>query len=309
MPKTISPERILYEDESLLVVNKLSGELVVAADGEGKDPLYDFIHKTHPGLRVVHRLDFATSGVLVFAKGAEVVKNIRESKFKDWKKTYRTIVAKPMKDKFGTITRKLPARTKDELVDAVTHYRVLELFPHATYIEVDIDTGRKHQIRQHLQFIGHPLVNDAQYGDPRIDRAFKKHHKYRRFFLHACKLVFPHPITGKVLTVTAPLPKAFEEVLKELEGTKGKVISLGKVKKERRGRTHGGQEDTTVGKGRRMRGENKQGKTSSRSKAGKVHVPAKVMIGGKLSKESRGRVGTSGKVRAPAKTPFRKARS
>ncbi len=228
MPKTISPDRILYEDEHLLVVNKLAGELVVAADGEGKEPLYDFLHKNYPGLRVVHRLDFATSGVLVFAKGADVVKQIRESKFKDWKKTYRTIVAKPMPNKVGTINRKLSARTKDELVDAVTHYRVLDVFPHTTYVEVDIDTGRKHQIRQHMQFIGHPLINDPQYGDPRLDRAFKRYHKYRRFFLHAFRLSFPHPITGKELTITAPLPKAFLDLLQELQATKGKTIVIPK---------------------------------------------------------------------------------
>jgi RluA family pseudouridine synthase len=216
MSKDISPDRILYEDEHLLVVNKLSGELVVAADGEGKEPLYDFLHKTRPGLRVVHRLDYATSGVLVFAKSADIVTKIRENKFKDWKKTYQTLVAKPMKNKMGTINWKLPARTREELVDATSHYRVLELFPHASFVEVDIDTGRKHQIRQHMKHIGHPLLLDSIYGDPRMDRAFKKHHKFRRFFLHASRLSFPHPVTGKEITVRAPLPQSFERVLGEL---------------------------------------------------------------------------------------------
>lgn len=219
-PKTISSERILFEDDDLLVVNKLSGELVVAADGEGKEPLYDFMHKTRPGLRVVHRLDYATSGVLVFAKNADTVKLIRESKFKDWKKTYRTLVAGQMKNKLGTITRKLPARTRDELVDAVSHYKVLDSFPHATFVEVQIDTGRKHQIRQHLKFIGHPLLLDPLYGDPRIDRVFKRKYKYRRFFLHAVKLEFPHPVTGQTISVTAPLPKAFDDVIGKLRTTK-----------------------------------------------------------------------------------------
>lgn len=221
MSKTISPDRILYEDEHLLVVNKLAGELVVAADGEGKEPLYDFLHKNYPGLRVVHRLDFATSGVLVFAKGADVVRAIRESKFGGWKKTYRTLVAGRMKNRTGTINRKLPARTRDELVDAVTHYHVLDLFPHATFVEVEIETGRKHQIRQHLKFIGHPLLLDPLYGDPRVDRAFKRRHKYRRFFLHAAKLSFPHPVTGKEIAVSAPLPKAFDQVIQQLRSERG----------------------------------------------------------------------------------------
>lgn len=222
MTKDISPDRVLYEDEHLLIVNKLSGELVVAADGEGKEPLYDFLHKTRPGLRVVHRLDYATSGVIVFAKGADVVTKIRESKFKDWKKTYRTIVAGNMKNKFGTIVRKLPARTRDELVDATSHYRVLDMYEHTTFVEVDIETGRKHQIRQHLKFIGHPLVLDPVYGDPRIDRAFKRKHKYRRFFLHAYSLTFPHPITGKEVHIKAPLPKAFEQLLEQLRKGAGR---------------------------------------------------------------------------------------
>lgn len=221
MPKTISPDRILYEDEHLLVVNKLAGELVVAADGGDKEPLYDFLHKSYPGLRVVHRLDFATSGVIVFAKSAAVVKVIRESKFKGWTKTYRTLVAGRMKNRTGTINRKLPARTKSELVDATTHYHVLDLFAHTSFVEVEIETGRKHQIRQHLKFIGHPLVLDSLYGDPRVDRAFKRRYKFRRFFLHAFKLSFPHPITGDVLTVMAPLPAAFDRVIHQLRADRG----------------------------------------------------------------------------------------
>lgn len=313
MLKTIAKERILYEDEHLLVVNKLAGELVVAAPDKeegviGKsEPLYDFVHKSYPGLRVVHRLDFATSGVLVFAKGAEVVKRIRDGKFKDWKKTYRTIVAKPMKNKFGTINRKLAARTKDELVDAVTHYRVLELFSHATYVEVDIDTGRKHQIRQHLAFIGHPLLNDPQYGDPRLDRAFKRHHKYRRFFLHAYRLSFPHPITGKEITIMAPMPKAFEEVLLELKQTKGKIINIGKVHKEKRSsRTSA---TTRSKKGRRGSSKN----DASTSEWVKVDKNGKVAENFKTKKIARrARVSPSkprsaaGKPRIGARKPTRR---
>lgn len=215
--KDIHPDRILYEDDHLLIVNKLSGELVVAADGEGKQPLYDFLHQSRPGLRVVHRLDYATSGVLVFAKSADVAKTIREGKFNNWHKTYRTLVAGRLKNPSGTIDRKLPARSAKELVPATSHYRVLAMYPHASYVEVDIDTGRKHQIRRHMQFIGHPLLLDPIYGDPRIDRGFKKHHKYRRFFLHASKLRFPHPVTGKEIVVEAPLTQAFEKVLTELQ--------------------------------------------------------------------------------------------
>ena|SRR3989344_641020 len=212
----IHKDRILFEDEHLLIVNKLGGELTVAAGGEGKTPLYDFLHKSRPGLRVVHRLDYGTSGVLVFAKSAEVVRDIREKKFAGWKKTYRTLVAGSMDRREGTIRTPLPARTKAELVPAVSHYKALEVFRHASYVEVEIETGRKHQVRLHMKAINHPLLLDPVYGDPRLDRAFKRHHKYRRFFLHAHRLAFPHPVTKEPLTIEAPLPQAFENVLEEL---------------------------------------------------------------------------------------------
>ena len=212
----INPDRILYEDEHLLIVNKLAGELVVAADGGGKLPLYDFLHKNYPGLRVMHRLDFGTSGVLVFAKDAESLKRVRESKFEGWIKRYRMIASGHMEQKVGSIRKPLPARTHKDLVDAVTHYTVLKTFRDASYVETQIETGRKHQIRQHMKSIGHPLVLDPLYGDPRRDRSFKKHFKYRRFFLHAFALEFPHPMTGKKLSVIAPLPKSFQEALDAL---------------------------------------------------------------------------------------------
>ncbi len=217
----MDPKRTLYEDEYLLIVNKLAGELVVAAEkpkkGEhSKLPLYDFLHKNYPGLRVVHRLDFGTSGVLVFARNAEVVKTVRESKFAGWKKKYRMLVHGKFEQKTGTIRKPLPARTHEGLVEAVTHYRVLGQFRDISFVETEIETGRKHQIRQHLASIKHPLVLDPIYGDARRDRPFKKHFKYRRFFLHAFSLDLPHPVTKKMLHVEAMLPSAFEEALQKL---------------------------------------------------------------------------------------------
>lgn len=215
--KSINPERILYEDEHLLIVNKLAGELVVAAEGDGKMPLYDFLHRSYPGLRVVHRLDFGTSGVLVFAKSAAVVKVIRESNFANWKKRYRMLVAGAMREKFGTITKPLKARTHKGVVEATTHFKVLQNYQNAAYVETDIETGRKHQIRQHMASIGHPLLLDPQYGDARKDRELKKYFKYRRLFLHAYSLELPHPITGKKLSVMAPIPATFQEAIKSLQ--------------------------------------------------------------------------------------------
>ena len=217
----MDPKRTLYSDNDLLIVNKLAGELVVAAEKPQKGerhhlPLYDFLHKSNPGLRVVHRLDFGTSGVLVFARSAAVMKTIRESKFAGWKKIYRALVHGHLEQKTGIIKKPLPARTRDDLVEAETSYRVLRQLRDVALVEAQITTGRKHQIRLHFAGIHHPLVLDPVYGDPRRDRAFKKATKYRRFFLHAYALDLPHPVTGKVLHITAPLPRAFQEMLDKL---------------------------------------------------------------------------------------------
>jgi RluA family pseudouridine synthase len=214
--KKIHPSRILYEDEHLLVVNKLAGELTVAAGGKGKASLYDFLHPSYPGLRVVHRLDYITSGIVVFARTAEALEKIRESDFEGWKKTYRAIVAGRVGQDRMTITKPLPARESEDLVPAVTHVRVLERFATVSSIEATIETGRKHQIRRHLSSIGHPLVLDKEYGDRRKDQAFFKQFHFERPFLHASSLTLPHPITGKLLTIAAPLPPTFDRVLTEL---------------------------------------------------------------------------------------------
>jgi len=125
---TIAPDRILYEDEHLLAVNKLSGELTVRGKGKmGKLPLFDFLKKDYQGLRVIHRLDFETSGVVVFAKTAEAERKILDTKFDQWRKTYVTLVMGRIERNTGAIRKKLPARGKG-VVEAETLYTVLDLF-------------------------------------------------------------------------------------------------------------------------------------------------------------------------------------
>lgn len=214
---SIHADRVLYRDDHLLIVNKLAGELVVQAGGRGKQPLVDFLRRTEPGLIVVHRLDFGTSGAIVFARSSEAARKIRESKFAGWKKIYRAIVAGDLARPEGAIRAKLRARTHVGMVDAVTHYHVLARSPVCSFVEARIETGRKHQIRQHFAHIGHPLVLDPLYGNPKRDRSFKRAYRFRRFFLHAFSLDFPHPITGKPIHVEAPLPKPFADVVSSLD--------------------------------------------------------------------------------------------
>src|SRR3989338_5523593 len=159
----IDPRRILYDDEHLLAVNKLSGELVVKGAGEvGKLPLLDFLKKDYPGLQTLHRLDFETSGVVLFARNKKVAAFVKESKFAGWKKVYQTLVVGRPRER-GEIRLKVPARDGRELVDALTTYHVLKTVGDISYIECEIGTGRHHQIRRHFANIGHPLVLDDVY--------------------------------------------------------------------------------------------------------------------------------------------------
>lgn len=213
----ICRDRILYCDDAMLAVNKLAGELVVRGAGNvQKLPLLDFLKKEYPGLRPLNRLDFETSGVVVFARNKTALADALKSKFRGWKKIYRTIVSGRIKDNRGEINMPLPARVKGGSVSAISRYTVIQRFKNASYLEVAIETGRHHQIRRHFQMIHHPLVLDAIYGDEKFNRQFIKYAGYRRFFLHALKVSLPHPITGKEITIVAEMPKVFEEALKKL---------------------------------------------------------------------------------------------
>lgn len=214
---SIDARRILYADEHILAVNKLSGELTVRGKGAvGKLPLLDFLRRQHPGIRAVHRLDFETSGVVVFARTRAVLEHILNKKFDQWEKVYVTVVTGRLQRE-GVIRFSLPARSGDEQIPAVTRYHVREQFGDAAFLEVRMEEGgRRHQIRQHLARIGHPLVCDAVYGNRVTNQQFTREYGYHRFFLHAARLSFPHPMTGKVLTIEAPLPRSFEECLERL---------------------------------------------------------------------------------------------
>ena len=137
-------------------------------------------------------------------------------KFAQWEKMYVTVVAgRPQRD--GVIRFALPTRSRDRQVPAVTRYKVLEQFRDAAFLEVRMEEGgRRHQIRQHLARIHHPLVLDDIYGDAASNRQFTRAYGYHRFFLHAVRLTFPHPVTGTMLTIEAPLPRVFEECLERL---------------------------------------------------------------------------------------------
>ncbi|MEI8230231.1 MAG: RluA family pseudouridine synthase [Candidatus Peregrinibacteria bacterium] len=225
-----SPHRILFQDDHLLAVNKLCGELVVAGgerlkSGHKADgitlPLLDFLRKDYPGLKPLHRLDFETSGVVVFAKHGSIAEKVIATKFAGWVKTYVALLSGVLPKPSGEISARLPSRGGED-IPAKTLYRVLQKFANSTLVEVTIEGGRHHQIRRHFAFLRHPLVLDELYGHKGYNRVFSQEFRYHRFFLHASVLEFPHPVTGEKMKIEAEMPRSFEDVLKKLRALSGK---------------------------------------------------------------------------------------
>ncbi len=223
MSKTINPARILHEDDHLLAVNKLSRELVVKGKGPVDTlPLLDFLRLTYgSSLKPLHRLDFETSGVVLFAKSKEcfeeaVTKKAFVKEEGGAEKTYRAIVMGHMKPPKGIIDDPLPARNSRDLLPASTAYRVLQTFGDTSFVEAVIRAGRHHQIRRHFAAVDHPLVNDQLYGNKTFNRLFARTFRFRYFFLHAWRVDLTHFVTGERLAIQAPLPQSFEKALRSL---------------------------------------------------------------------------------------------
>ena len=215
---------ILYEDDSILVVDKPAGltthppqitydeTLVNALLYMGKELFA--ASKLRPG--VVHRLDKETSGVMVLAKNEHGYKSLVEQfKKRKIKKEYRAICWGIIKEDSLSVDVPLARDKKNRLKmkvsfvksrSALTHINVLERLKESTYIALDLLTGRMHQIRVHLKFLGYPLVGDKKYGIK---------DKYDDLFLHAYKLGFYHPDTGKFLEFKSKIPEYFDNLIKK----------------------------------------------------------------------------------------------
>ncbi len=220
---------ILYEDESMLVVNKAAGMVVHPAAGNWSGTLVNALAGKYPSLGdefagmdssrpgIVHRLDKDTSGCLVVAKNPESLYKIAGAfQDKNVKKTYYAIVCGHLKEKKGEIINLIgrhPADRKKMAVvqkngrEAITRYVVIaEGMDHegrkASLVKVRILTGRTHQIRVHMAFLGHPVAGDSTYGGA-------KKIPEKRQMLHAKKLVLPHPVSGEMLEISSPFPEDF----------------------------------------------------------------------------------------------------
>lgn len=246
LPEPI-PFDIVYEDEDVLVVNKAPGIVVHPGYGNFTGTLlngllYYFQNKTTRGGAaavpyLVHRIDKDTSGLLLVAKNEEAQVCLAKQFFEHAiERKYNALVWGSFDDDKGTIIGNLERSPQDRRImhvtqdvergkHAVTHWRVLERFGYVTLVECVLETGRTHQIRAHMQHIGHPLFNDAAYGGDRILKG-TTFSKYRQFVdncfkvmprqsLHALVLGFVHPTTGERMHFESPLPMDMGAVLEK----------------------------------------------------------------------------------------------
>lgn len=225
IPENI-PLDIVYEDDYLLVVNKPSGMVVHPAPGNYHNTLVNALMyhcnnlsgvngKVRPG--IVHRIDADTSGLLLVAKNDEVHNALAEQiSKKTVKREYIALVHGIINEDSATIdapigrdkyNRKKMAVTPENSKDAVTHLYVLERLNNATLIKCVLETGRTHQIRVHLNYINHLIVNDPVYGI--------KHQENKKFgqMLHAKTIGFIHPVTNKYMEFSSEVPKEFTDIV------------------------------------------------------------------------------------------------
>jgi tRNA pseudouridine32 synthase / 23S rRNA pseudouridine746 synthase len=214
----MNPLKVVYEDSHLIVVDKPSGQAVIPGRGLGDaEPLVDQVTKyLKKKALVVHRIDRETSGLVVFAKDAETHRALNLLwEGREVQKTYLALVKGEVTAKEGVIDHPLRAFGSGRMgVDrkgrsSRTRYRVQETYPGATLLEVEPETGRRHQIRVHLFHLGHPVMGDPLYGSERPVGGAP------RLMLHAHRLVIPVP--DKALHLTAQLPDDFQNVLIELK--------------------------------------------------------------------------------------------
>ena len=230
----VKPEKIhldiIYEDKDIIVVNKERGMVVHPSFGNNtgtlvnallehcKNSLSDINGIIRPG--IVHRIDKDTTGLLIVAKN-NVAHEVLSEMLKEHlvKRVYYAIVDGVIVENLGEIDapigrhnfdRKKMAVNTGKGKKAITHFEVIERFSRCTYIRLKLETGRTHQIRVHMAYIGHPVWGDPVYGKKVKGKEFKGQ------LLHAGELEFNHPVKNDKMLLKAPLPQDFDEALKEL---------------------------------------------------------------------------------------------
>tara|TARA_S200000501_G_scaffold139748_1_gene132113 strand:- start:15328 stop:16338 length:1011 start_codon:yes stop_codon:yes gene_type:complete len=245
----LKPEKInfqiIYEDRDLLVVNKPPNLVVHPGHGNYSGTLLNGIlhhvkdlpenNSGRPGL--VHRIDKDTSGLLVVAKSEIAMRNLSEQFFlKQTKRNYIALVWGSFNDKSGTINNYIGRDKKNRMImsisddkdfgkNAITHYKVLENFNYVSLIECRLETGRTHQIRAHMKYLGNPIFNDERYGGNKIVKGtiFTKYKQFvencfkllPRQALHAKSIGFNHPRSNKIMSFESELPNDIQLCLEK----------------------------------------------------------------------------------------------
>lgn len=231
VPPQDIPLSVIYEDESILVIDKPAGMVVHPAAGHDRGTLVNAVlfhcrdlsgigGVLRPG--IVHRLDKDTSGLLIVAKSDRAHQALTDQfKSRGVQKTYQALVHGNLMEDRGfvdlpvgrhPVDRKKMSTRSRRGKDAVTHWRVCERYGAATFLELDIETGRTHQIRVHLNALGHPVVGDSVYGGTKKTRTVENPtvraalQGMKRQALHAARLRFTHPVRGDAMAFASPLP-------------------------------------------------------------------------------------------------------
>ena len=210
---------ILFRDQTLVAVDKPAG-LAVHRGWAGERDVAMMRTRDQLGMHVfpVHRLDRATSGVLLFALSAEIASRLGEVfAAHAVEKTYLALV-RGIPAEAGLIDHPLPTGEDRHAprVSAQTHYLRREVFGRYSLVEAHPRIGRLHQVRRHLKHISCPLIGDVNYGKGEHNRLFREQYGLHRLFLHATRLCLPHPVTGGRLDIASPLPRDLAAVLEQL---------------------------------------------------------------------------------------------
>jgi len=223
--KQLLTDSVLYEDKGLLIINKPSGLAVHSGSGVTIGVIEALRSMYKDPVELVHRLDRATSGVLLIAKKRNVLKNLHQQLNQhQMEKRYTALVRGTWSKKRHTIDAPLYQNSRYTVVDAkgkqaISHFQPLKNFNQqnfeASLVEVLIETGRTHQIRAHAKHAKHPIAGDDKYGDPSFDKQVKDK-GLKRLFLHAHQLTFTNPLTNEIQKVQAPLTQDLQDFLKKL---------------------------------------------------------------------------------------------
>lgn len=223
---------IIFEDDSLLILNKPSGTAVHGGSGL-KFGAIEALRALRPDARfleLVHRIDRDTSGILLVAKKRSALRHL-QAQFREktvqkyyfalvmgeWKSSCKVVKAPLLKNEVNSIVRVNPNGKPSE-----TRYKILEKFSQATLVQASPITGRTHQIRVHCQYTEHPIAWDDRYGDRRFD-AYTRQMGLDRLFLHAANIKFVHPATEESMDISAPMESKLERVLLALRKYKNEA--------------------------------------------------------------------------------------